>query len=623
MKKLCAVVLSIVLAVGCFVPSVFSAEKSESTPTVLISGFMCSDLYLNYGKSDMEKVWTPDAGRIADEIGSDARQLASALFGLFAGKKEKFGQVIGKKIADVIEPLRIKADGSSAYPVSHYPNSPEYSNIEYMKANCPEAMYEVNFCNYLAETTDPSNVFVFNYDSRLGAITLAKEFRDFVESVRAYTGSEKVNIFALSYGGMIVSSYLYLYPDDNAARKIVLSVPAIGGTDLPDRLLRGNVDFDLHTVVSFFETILGGEANFARFFEGRSSEEISYIVSAACEEALSPVKYWGSLWSLCSPALYGEMKKDFLDPVTNARLIEETDKVQYEIRPKLAELYKECKSEGMEISVICGYGSSLVTGGKLNGDFILPASGVSGATVTPRGKRFADGYRNNASCGNSGHNHVSPSMEIDASGCYLPENTWFVEGQYHGQYYYEEYTRKLVTKLLFTDDIKDVYSDSDFPQFEYSKHSYRNIHAKFDKSPSGYLTDNDEYLVVKNLSDSNYMKILSVVSYGVELDFEKAGGMLAPGESVSIPFDGMLPQKGSTAARLTVSYIEIGSPNFLNTADFDVTATGDGNSTSEAKTVDYGFVTKLESVVPRWLYRMIVRLSLRNAVECIYNSVIS
>ena len=59
---------------------------------------------------------------------------------------------------------------------------------------------------------------------------------------------------------------------------------------------------------------------------------------------------------------------------------------------------------------------------------------------------------------------ISPSMEIDATGCYLPENTWFVEGQYHGQYYYEEYTRKLVTKLLFTDDIKDVYSDPEFPQ---------------------------------------------------------------------------------------------------------------------------------------------------------------
>lgn len=623
MKKFCAVVMSIVLVLGCFAPSAFSAEKPESTPTILISGFMCSDLYLNYGKTDKEKVWAPDAGRIADEIGKDAGRLASALFGLFTGKKEQFGQVLGKKIADVIEPLRINADGVSAYPVSHYPNSPEYSNIKYMKENCPEAMYEVNFCNYLAETTDPSNVFVFNYDSRLGAITLAKEFRNFVESVRAYTGSEKVNIFALSYGGMIVSSYLYLYPDDNAAHKIVLCVPAIGGTDLPDRLLRGNVGFDLHTVVSFFETILGGEANFARFFEDRSSEEISYIVSVACKEALSPVRYWGSLWSLCSPELYGGMKKDFLDPVTNAGLIEETDKVQYEIRPKLAELYKECRSEGMEISVICGHGSTLVTGGKLNGDFILPASGVSGATVVPTGKRFADGYRSNATCGDSGHNHVSPSMEIDATGCYLPENTWFVEGQYHGQYYYEEYTRKLVTKLLFTDDIKDVYSDPEFPQFEYSKHSYRNIHAKFDKSQSGYLADNDKCLVVKNLSESNYMKILSVVSYGIELEFEKAEGLLAPGESVRIPFDVVIPPKGSTAARLTVSYIEIGSPNFLNTADFDITAIGDGKSTSEAKTVDYGFASKLESSVSPWLYRLIVSLSLRNAVECIFNSIIS
>jgi hypothetical protein len=55
------------------------------------------------------------------------------------------------------------------------------------------------------------------------------------------------------------------------------------------------------------------------------------------------------------------------------------------------------------------------------------------------------------------------------------------------QYYYEEYTRSLVTKLLFTDEIKDVHSDSDYPQFEYSNNAYRNIHDKFNSSQSGYL----------------------------------------------------------------------------------------------------------------------------------------
>ena len=65
-----------------------------------------------------------------------------------------------------------------------------------------------------------------------------------------------------------------------------------------------------------------------------------------------------------------------------------------------------------------------------------------------------------------------PSREIDASSAYLPENTWFVEGQYHGQYFYEEYTRSLVTKLLFTDEIKDVHSSKAFPQFEFSNNPY-------------------------------------------------------------------------------------------------------------------------------------------------------
>ena len=61
-----------------------------------------------------------------------------------------------------------------------------------------------------------------------------------------------------------------------------------------------------------------------------------------------------------------------------------------------------------------------------------------GATCSDYGSTLGDDYVCKANCG---HNHLSPDNRIDASTCALPENTWFIEGQYHGQYFYEDYPR--------------------------------------------------------------------------------------------------------------------------------------------------------------------------------------
>ena len=317
-------------------------------------------------------------------------------------------------------------------------------------------MYEVNFSKHLAELYDPSEIFMFQYDSRLDAITLAEQLNDFIEDVKEYTNSDKVRIFSLSFGGLISSTYLYLYGDSSVS-KYVTSVPAIGGTDIPDKILRGNIDFPISDIALFFETILAGEGDVARWFETAEFEAINKIIGSASGGLMEALKYWGSIWSLCSVDLYDELKADFLDPAESKELIEKCDKVHYEIMPAIPQMLRNMQKKGVDVSLLCSTGSELALGGEHNGDIVLPAYAVSGATCTPLGKRFPDGYTGvKTTCNNPEHNHISPSMEIDASSAYLPENTWFVDGQYHGQYYYEEYTRSLVTKLLLTDEITDI-----------------------------------------------------------------------------------------------------------------------------------------------------------------------
>lgn len=623
MKRIIAVLLcAAVLFPLCGVAA--SAVKKDEYPVVLISGFMCSNLFVDYGTPMQEKVWPPEVSKITRTIKNDISDFLPAFFGLALGRTERFGKVLGEGMSCVLEKLRLNPDGTSVYPVTHYPNNPRYSTVEYMRKNCPENIYEKKFSNYIADAFDPSKVFVFQYDSRLDAVTVAQEFRDFVDAVREYTGAEKVNVFALSYGGLIVSTYLTLYGEENALQRIVMSVPALGGTSLPDSLLRNKTDFDPETTVRFFETILSGESDFARLFEGRSAQAVNSVANAVCSVAMEKVVYWGSIWSLCSPELYDELKKDFLDAEANGELTEKTDFIQYNVRPALKHTFEKCRAQGMSISILCASGSPLVTGGGFNGDFILPASGVSGAVCAPLGSRFSEGYRAaKTSCTDPEHNHISPSMEIDASSCYLPENTWFIDGQYHGQYYYEKYTRNLVTKLLLTDEIADIYSDARYPQFELSQHSYRTLHAAFNRSPSGYLSADDTALTVTNLSDSNYIKVFSVVPYGVELEFKALGSdLLEPGESTEIVFSGQLP-RNLTVAGLTVGYVEIGSLNPFCTQNFDFTVDNGEATDSYRGLTANGFESRLEAAAPEWLYNLLVKLSLRTAAELVYNSVIS
>lgn len=621
MKKFLSLILTAVIIFSCFSIGANATEKSDD-PIVLISGFLCSQLYYEYGTENEEKLWVLELDKITGRIGDDLPNFLKSLAGAFVGKTDEFGETIGEGAGVIFEKLRCNPDGTSAYNVSHYPNNPETANIGYMLENgFEDYMYEVNFSKHLAERYDPSEIFMFQYDSRLDAITLAHQLNEFIEGIKEYTDSDKVRIFSLSFGGLISSTYLYLYGDSSVS-KYITSVPAIGGTDIPDKILRGDIDFPISDIALFFETILAGEGDVARWFENAEFETINSIIGSASNGLMSALKYWGSIWSLCSVALYDELKTDFLDPAESKELIEKTDKIHYEIMPAIPQILNNARAKGIDVAILCSTGSELALGGDLNGDIVLPAYTVSGATCAPLGKRFADGYTGvKTTCSDPAHNHVSPSMEVDASSAYLPENTWFVDGQYHGQYYYEEYTRSLVTKLLLTDEITDIYSNPDYPQFEYSNHASRSIHVKFDKSNTGYLTSDDSKLIVENLTTDRDIKIFAVSANGIDLVFDVAGiGTIKAGEKAEIPFSGDVPKVGSVASEITVSYIEIGSLNPLCVSDFDIMI-DNGEASGADGFVEKGFESRLENALPEWLYSVMSKPFFRQTFEFIYNTV--
>ena len=160
-------------------------------------------------------------------------------------------------------------------------------------------------------------------------------------------------------------------------------------------------------------------------------------------------------------------------------------------------------------------------------------------------------------------------MDIDAGCGYLPENTWYVEGFFHGMTMNESLTRDLALQLLLTDNITDIYSDPAFPQFLVSEnHSYA-VKAAFAGNASGYIDDNDNTLVVTNISKEKKIRIASITVGGADVQFSgNYTKYIAPGESLEFAMEGDLPNASDAKVTVDVAFMILGSAAPLNSRMF-------------------------------------------------------
>ena len=629
MKKVISIILCVAILVSCC--GVFSfAEQSEDYPLIIVPGFLQPYMFIEGedGEED-EYLWLMSIETLLSRLVSDLPTLLPAALGLAFGKTEEFGAAIGKTLTALADKLRCNPDGSSVYPVTHYKNDPAWSNAEYLSKNVSRDAERKNFLfekfvNYAVSNgyTKAEDVFIFEFDSRHDAIQIAEELRTFIKEVKEYKNCDKVNLLTISYGGLITATYLYSYMEECDVNKAVLNVPPLQGTDFIDRLFRKNVDLPMRSLADFVESVLGASTEIADIFANIDPKAIVSVFEGAVDGMLEIVQNWSSMYTITSPDLYDELKKDFLDADKAAEMIERNDIIHYEIMPSMTEIFEKCKALGTDVSIVACTGVDMVFGGELNGDLLVPVYSASGAEVAKLGERFADGYTGKkTACDNPAHNHISPSMEIDATSAFLPENTWFIEDSYHAQFELENYASSLFAKLVFTDELKDVYSDPDYPQFENSDNPHMGLHISFDSSNTGYLSSDDKSVVIRNVFDDTTVKILSVVANGVDISFDCSGvKTIAPGESIEIPFAGDVPEISAKRGELTVNYVKTGSIPGMTSKIFEFTVNNGVPCEYSGGTVENRFESMLEATVPESLFNVLVRLCMRKMVECVFDT---
>lgn len=566
MKKILSVIICILLVI--FSLPVCSVSADDNLyPTVVVPGYSASYLYAVEENGETRQIWGSFEGlNITDVVMSHIAEIGLGCAGTLFGNSEYLAKTVGVGLVEILGDIAYTPAGNPVVKTVTYPNDPAITNYAYLieELNSMHAA-ETEIMADIADIYGENGyeyLFSFQTDFRLNIVDAIEGLDEYIDAVLEYTGAEKVNIYAVSYGGQLTASYLNVYGHLGKVHNAVLTVPAIGGAALAFDIINGDVKFDEETLFYFLENGLMLEEDINWLMKAQTLGFLDELINNLIEYGLRDILgYWGSIWDFIPAEYYEELKEKYLDPVESAALIEKSDIFHYEILPSMSEKLQSVIENGTNVYIVAGCDNTAVTGLYEQSDGIIHLNGATGAEYAPFDLRYSDGYKGkHTSCTDLTHNHISPAMNIDASTCYIPEQTWFVSGLFHGMTWKDAYVRNLCCELLFSKNLIDVYTYNEYPQFRYSTNVCHTVDFYFDNSSKGFLSDEDKKLVITNLSEEYDLYIVSVESYGIDIDFElPVCSVLKPGESVNIGYIASLPPISCSTVDISVNYFLKGS----------------------------------------------------------------
>jgi len=556
-KKAVSAVLVFAFVIAALCLPAGAQDDISEYPAIMVAGYSASALVLEKEDGTTEQVWQLQGGNILDMVTGYVGRIIAGLGLAVLEKPDYLAKIVGEGAQGLLEYMKCNPDGSSMYNVRPMLNTAEECNSALMLERFGDYSYqhETEIMGDARDLIGAEKTYDFNCDFRMGAVENAKRLDDFIQQVKRHSGSDKVNIIAVSHGGQVTGTYLSLFGYKRDVNNCVMTVPALGGAALIYDALTENVVFDEKNLLNFIENGNMLETDYHWLVEAEELGFLDSFIKAVFPYIYEIIGNWCSIWDFCPTEIYEEMKAKWLDPVANAALIRKSDYMHYSVMPTFTTALQKCNSQyGMHVSIIAGVDNRATTGLNYNTDGIIHTASSTGATCAPWGERFADGYVQKNSCG--GKYKVSPAMTIDASTAYLPDNTWFVSGLFHGMTFKDPFSRELMMELLLKDRIKDVYSDPAYPQFHYSTNPCYAVSARFNKSAEGYVSSDDNSIIIRNLSLSNKtVKILGITCEGLDLKFRMPLiPIIKAGEELEIPFTGDIPAVSASRAGITVSY---------------------------------------------------------------------
>ena len=484
MKKAVSIILALtmifsVLTVGASAAAVKTecGGKCDTCPSIVVPGI---------GQSN---VWALDEN--GDYILDDEGNRVSCFPAIF-----DVGTIVLKAIFPVLLTLLTQRDIGLSSALSDIildsfevnmcdDNGKNTGNLEvekypYSVAECSEYEKKQIYNNVplqaYAEQAGEDHLYYFAYNSFSNHLEIVNELYDFIQMVKRETGHDKVNIVPISMGGSVANGLLEYYPDVmDDLNKVVYIVPALNGSTIVGDVMTKNVGF------------LDAEYLYNGFLEGLMDEEDARMIEviariipdnvllkclhAAVDTLVDDVaSKITSLWALSPSSYYPKLAKELLSDPARAEIKRETE-MYYHAQLNSDKNIQALVDKGVQVFNIVDYDVALYCIGNAwnddNADGVIHLDSTSmGAKSAKVGKAFpADYVQANTHCSNPEHNHISPDRVVDASAGLLPDTTFYFDGQNHEKTARNDIIISLATRLLAQDDIKDVYSSPDYPQF--------------------------------------------------------------------------------------------------------------------------------------------------------------
>ncbi len=350
----------------------------------------------------------------------------------------------------------------------------------YSVAECSEYEKEQIYNNVplldFAQQAGEDHLYYFAYNSFGNHLEIVNELYDFIQMVKRETGHDKVNIVPISMGGSVANGLLEYYPEVmDDLNKVVYIVPALDGSTIVGDLLSKDLTFlDKEFLFNgFLETLMDED-------EARMIEVIARIIpdnvllkglNAAVDTLVDEVACnITTLWALSPSSYYPELAKELLSDPSKAKIKEETE-MYYNAQLNSDKNIQALVDKGVQVFNIVDYDVPLYCIGNTwnddNADGVIHLDSTSmGVKSAKVGETLpADYVQANTYCSNPEHNHISPDRVVDASTGLLPDTTFYFDAQNHEKTARNDIIIALATRLLAKDDIKDVYSSPDYPQF--------------------------------------------------------------------------------------------------------------------------------------------------------------
>jgi len=501
-SKAIALVLSFVLLFGCV--SVASAAdlgtaegkcSCEHCPSIVIPGLFQSKVrYLDEnGNEKLNSDGQPYSGPFFMEGTKDIvfKALEKALIPLASllisqeDKESRAAEAIAEVLGDaLLGNLALDTNGNNIKNIQADKYLTSLAGLteeqrEYALDQIPLDLY--------AEIAGMDHLYFYSFLSTGNMLKTAEGLYELIQIAKKETGHDKVNLVPISQGGSVENALMQYYLDNGLdftadVNRVCYVVPAADGAyTIGDVYHYGFID-DADALYDYMLPSLLGDQEYLGYIINIilrifPNAELNSILDKAVDVLVNDyLAYSTNIWALIPSRDYPDCREKYLSDPEDAVIREQTD-WYYNAQVNSRKYILDLQEKGIEFFNIVDYNCSdyrIFDSWKTeNGDGVIHLDSTSfGSTSVAVDKSLpADYVQAGTYCTDHTHNHIDEDRLVDASTGILCETTFYFKDQSHVSTASNDVIMRLAIRILTDESFKDIYSDPEYPQFNFARDS--------------------------------------------------------------------------------------------------------------------------------------------------------